>query len=108
MLFSILISAGLLLADRPAESAEQPSDTLHAVTVTADKGVVISRTDTLHITNTFDITGELHQVPGLQLGDYGGFAGLKTVSLRYRRRSSGVCRDITDTFVSLYKTENRE
>ena len=82
MLFSILISAGLLLADRPAESAEQPSDTLHAVTVTADKGVVISRTDTLHITNTFDITGELHQVPGLQLGDYGGFAGLKTVSLR--------------------------
>lgn len=82
MLFSILISAGLLLADRPAEPAEQPSDTLHAVTVTADKGVVISRTDTLHITNTFDITGELHQVPGLQLGDYGGFAGLKTVSLR--------------------------
>lgn len=82
MLFSILISAGLLLADRPAESAEQPSDTLHAVTVTADKGVVISRNDTLHITNTFDITGELHQVPGLQLGDYGGFAGLKTVSLR--------------------------
>ena len=82
MLFSILISAGLLLADRPAESAEQPSDTLHAVTVTADKGVVISRTDTLNITNTFDITGELHQVPGLQLGDYGGFAGLKTVSLR--------------------------
>ena len=70
------------MADRPAESAEQPSDTLHAVTVTADKGVVISRTDTLHITNTFDITGELHQVPGLQLGDYGGFAGLKTVSLR--------------------------
>ena len=82
MLFSILISAGLLLADRPAELAEQLSDTLHAVTVTADKGVVISRTDTLHITNTFDITGELHQVPGLQLGDYGGFAGLKTVSLR--------------------------
>ena len=82
MLFSILISAGLLLADRPAEPAEQPSDTLHAVTVTADKGVVISRTDTLHITNTFDITGELHQIPGLQLGDYGGFAGLKTVSLR--------------------------
>ena len=72
----------MLFADRPAEPAEQPSDTLHAVTVTADKGVVISRTDTLHITNTSDITGELHQVPGLQLGDYGGFAGLKTVSLR--------------------------
>lgn len=82
MLYSILISAGLLFADRPAESAEQPSDTLHAVTLTADKGVVISRTDTLHINNPSDITGELHQLPGLQLGDYGGFAGLKTVSLR--------------------------
>ena len=82
MLFSILISAGLLSADRPSELAEQPSDTLHTVTVTADKGVVISRTDTLRFLNTFDITGELHQVPGLQLGDYGGFAGLKTISLR--------------------------
>ena len=84
MLFSILISAGLLSAGRPAEPAEQPvtPDTLHTVTVTADKGVVISRTDTLHIQNPFDITGELHQVPGLQLGDYGGLAGLKTVSLR--------------------------
>ena len=82
MLFSFLISVGLLFADRSADFAEQPSDTLHAVTVTADKGVVISRTDTLHIKNSFDITGELHQVPGLQLGDYGGYAGLKTVSLR--------------------------
>ena len=82
MLFSILISAGLLFADRSADFAEQPSDTLHAVTVTADKGVVISRTDTIHIQNSFDISGELHQVPGLQLSDYGGYAGLKTVSLR--------------------------
>ena len=90
MLFSFLISAGLLFADRSADftsdrmadSAEQPSDTLHAVTVTADKGVVISRTDTIHIQNSFDISGQLHQVPGLQLGDYGGYAGLKTVSLR--------------------------
>ena len=90
MLFSFLISAGLLFADRSADFtsdrmadiAEQPSDTLHAVTVTADKGVVISRTDTIHIQNSFDISGQLHQVPGLQLGDYGGYAGLKTVSLR--------------------------
>ena len=82
MLFSILISAGLLFADRPAELAEQPSDTLRAVTVTADKGVVISRTDTLHFLNSSDITGELQRVPGLQIGDYGGFAGLKTISLR--------------------------
>ena len=82
MLFSILISTGLLFADRPSVVAEQPSDTLHAVIVTADKGVVISRTDTLHIQNSFDISGILHNMPGLQLGDYGGYAGLKTVSLR--------------------------
>ena len=72
----------MLFADRLAESAEQPSDTLHAVTVTADKGVVISRTDTLEFQDAFDLTGELHRIPGLLLGDYGGFAGLKTVSLR--------------------------
>ena len=72
----------MLTAGLPSDSAEQVSDTLHAVTVTADKGVVISRTDTLHTQNSFDISGELHQIPGLQLGDYGGFAGLKTVSLR--------------------------
>ena len=82
MLFSFLISVGMLTAGLPSDSAEQISDTLHAVTVTADKGVVISRTDTLHIQNSIDISGELHQIPGLQLGDYGGFAGLKTVSLR--------------------------
>ena len=82
MLLSIIISSGLLFADSPTDLAEQSSDTLCAVTVTADKGVVISRTDTLRIRNTFDITDVLHQVPGLQLGDYGGLAGLKTVSLR--------------------------
>lgn len=82
MLFSFLISVGLLFADRTADFAEQPSDSLHAVTVTADKGVIISRTDTLHLQNSFDITSELHQIPGLILGDHGGFAGLKTVSLR--------------------------
>ena len=82
MLFSLLLSAVLSTADRTADFAEQPSDTLHAVTLTADKGVVISRTDTLYIKNSLDITGELHQVPGLQIGDYGGYAGLKTISLR--------------------------
>lgn len=50
--------------------------------VTADKGVVVSRTDTLHIQNPSDISGELQQIPGLMLGDNGGLAGLKTVSLR--------------------------
>ena len=82
MLFSLLISAGLLSAGLPADVAEHTADTLHAVTVTADKGVVISRTDTLSIKNSFNISDLLHQSPGLLVGDYGGLAGLKTVSLR--------------------------
>ena len=82
MLFSLLISAGLLSAGLPADVAEHATDTLHAVTVTADKGVVVSRTDTLSIKNSFNISDLLHQSPGLLVGDYGGLAGLKTVSLR--------------------------
>lgn len=78
MLNSILIAVGLLSAGLP----EHVTDSLQPVTVTADKGVVVSRTDTLVVRNSFSISEILHQSPGIILGDYGGFAGLKTVSLR--------------------------
>ena len=78
MLNSILIAVGLLSAELP----EHVTDSLQPVTVTADKGVVVSRTDTLAVRNSFSISEILHQSPGVILGDYGGFAGLKTVSLR--------------------------
>ena len=78
MLNSILIAVGLLSAGLP----EHVTDSLQPVTVTADKGVVVSRTDTLAVRNSFSISEILHQSPGIILGDYGGFAGLKTVSLR--------------------------
>ena len=78
MLNSILIAVGLLSAGLP----EHVTDSLQPVTVTADKGVVVSRTDTLAVRNSFSISEILHQSPGVILGDYGGFAGLKTVSLR--------------------------
>ena len=78
MLNSILIAVGLLSAGLP----EHVTDSLQPVTVTADKGVVVSRTDTLAVINSFSISEILHQSPGIILGDYGGFAGLKTVSLR--------------------------
>lgn len=78
MLNSILIAVGLLSAGLP----EHVTDSLQPVTVTADKGVVVSRTDTLAVRNSFSISEILHQSPGLVIGDYGGFAGLKTVSLR--------------------------
>ena len=73
MLFSFLTAAVLMAA--------QP-DTLQAVTVVADRGVVVSRTDTVKIQSGSDVSEALLQLPGLSVGDYGGVAGLKSVSLR--------------------------
>lgn len=73
-LSSLLIAAGLLVAETP--------DTLQAVTIVADKGVVVSRTDTLSISNNGTVADALLRLPGLGLSDYGGLAGLKGVSLR--------------------------
>lgn len=80
MLFSILLSAGLLGLHPGIEVPV--SDSLEAVVVTADRGVVVSRTDTLSIMNSFTVSDVLLQSPGLHVGDNGGPAGLKTVSLR--------------------------
>ncbi len=74
MLFSFLLAAGLQLSARP--------DTLKAVTVVADRGVVVSRTDTLTVHPLQDVSTALQQLPGLYVGDYGSLAGLKSVSLR--------------------------
>ncbi len=82
MLTSILISAGLLISGLPSGSYEPVIDTLHAVTVTADKGVTVSRKDTLKVGNPISVSDVLLQSPGLHVGDNGGLAGLKTVSLR--------------------------
>ena len=82
MLSSILVSAGLLLSGLPSGSQEPLLDSLHAVTVTADKGVTIARTDTLKVGNSFTVSDVLLQNSGFQVGDNGGLAGLKTVSLR--------------------------
>ena len=57
-------------------------DTLQAVTVVADRGVVVSRTDTVRIQSLLDVGGTLLYVPGLYVGDYGSASGLKTASLR--------------------------
>ena len=73
-LTSLLIAAGLLVAETP--------DTLQAVTVVADKGVVVSRTDTVSFKHYTTATEALLRVPGLGISDYGGLAGLKGVSLR--------------------------
>ena len=79
---SIFLSLGLLLLARPAGSVEPVTDSLHAVTVTADKGVAVFRADTLHIGNSMSVSDVLMQNSGFHVGDNGGSAGLKTVSLR--------------------------
>ena len=81
MLFSLfhagMISIGLLVAtDVPA------ADTLGVATVTADKGVIISRVDKLSTKQSFTVSDALSLSSGLHVVDNGGLAGLKTVSLR--------------------------
>jgi len=61
--------------------AETP-DTLKAVTLVADRGVVVSRTDTIKSVNAVSAAELLQQSPDLYVNDQGGAAGLKTVSLR--------------------------
>jgi len=82
MLLTILISAGLLSCSLHDGAEEAVSDSLHAVTVTADKGVVVSRTDTLRSDNSSTISEILQQSTGLHIGDNGGMSGLKSISLR--------------------------
>ena len=80
MFFSFL-TAGLisgLLA-----TVEIPvADSLGAATITADKGVVVSRIDVLPVSGAFSVSEVLNLSSGLHVGDNGGIAGLKSVSLR--------------------------
>lgn len=82
MLSSILFSAGLLLSVLPSGFEEPVTDTLDAVIISADKGLTVSRTDTLVVGNTFSISEVLMRSSGFHVGDNGGFAGLKSLSLR--------------------------
>ena len=70
----ILIAACLLTAGTP--------DTLATATVTAEKGVIVSRTDTVKTVQGESVTDALMKIPGMQMSDLGGAAGLKTAGLR--------------------------
>ena len=83
-------SAALLLTLATAMNAgaatpntsDTPADTLNAVTIMADRGAAVSRTDTVLVGNSSSITETLSCIPGIQISDNGGAAGLKTLSLR--------------------------
>ena len=81
MLFSIL-SAGLISVGLTAEPMMEPADSLSAASVTADKGVIVSRVDYISAENARSISDVLNLSSGLHVGDNGGLSGLKTVSLR--------------------------
>lgn len=83
-LTSLLFAAGLLAAGAPDghQQMDSLSDTLRAVTIVADKGMVVSRTDTVEIRPAVAVTDVLQRLPGLGISDYGGAAGLKSVNLR--------------------------
>ncbi len=72
----------MLLSVLPQVSDDPLTDSLHAVTVTADKGVIVSRKDSVTIEHCYDVSEVLIRCPGLHVGDNGGMSGLKTVSLR--------------------------
>ena len=104
MFSSFLLSAGLLvggLADLPsANAAEHMSDSLDAVTISADKGITISRRDTVSSQNTITLSEALMRNSSLQINDNGGFSGLKSVSLR------GMGSAHTSIYIDGIKAEN--
>ena len=85
MLFSIL-SAGLMSLGLSVEPMMEPADSLSAATVTADKGVIVSRVDYLSAENARSISDLLNLSSGLHVGDNGG---LRRLTLREGLRLCG-------------------
>lgn len=77
----IMIYAALAVAFS-AHARHEAADTLEVAKVTAERGMVVSRTDSISLENTADVGQALMNIPGLTVTDMGGHAGLKTVSLR--------------------------
>ena len=66
-------------ADNPDQHT---TDSLDAVTISADRGITISRTDTIRSQNAVHLSEALMRSPSLQINDNGGYSGIKAVSLR--------------------------
>ena len=74
--------AAALTAAVSAHARHVAADTLEVATVTAERGMIVSRTDSVSLKGLADAGAALMKIPGLTLTDMGGQAGLKTVSLR--------------------------
>lgn len=82
MLTTILVTTGLLVVNMSNDFITEVTDSLKAVKITAEKGVVVSRKDTILTANSFSISEALQHNPSLSIGDYGAYSGLKTISLK--------------------------
>lgn len=82
MLTTILVTTGLLVVNMSNDFITEVKDSLKAVKITAEKGVVVSRKDTILTANSFSISEALQHNPSLSIGDYGAYSGLKTISLK--------------------------
>ena len=78
MLLSILL--GVISLYTP--TAQHDDNVLNEAVLTAEKGLVVSRKDTLSTDGILGVTDLLLMSPSLQPNDYGGVSGLKSVSLR--------------------------
>lgn len=74
--------AAALTAAVSAHARHVAADTLEVAVVTAERGMIVSRTDSVSLNGLTDAGAALNNIPGLTVTDMGGQAGLKTVSLR--------------------------
>lgn len=74
--------AAALTAAVSAHARHVAADTLEVAMVTAERGMIVSRTDSVSLDGMTDAGSALTKIPGLTITDMGGQAGLKTVSLR--------------------------
>lgn len=75
-------------------------DTISTSVITSEKGITVSRCDTVLIAGNSRVEDALLRIPGLSVNDNGGFSGLKTVSLR------GLGSSMTDIYIDGIKIGN--
>ena len=61
-------------------SMPEAADSIDAVTITAEKGMVVSLSDTIGVSGG-DVPEVLQSLPGLYVNDYGGISALRSVSM---------------------------
>ncbi len=75
-------------------------DTIRTSVITAEKGITVSRRDTVALDGNRRIEDAMLKIPGLSVNDNGGFSALKTVSLR------GLGSSQTDIYIDGIKVGN--